>query len=187
MLWRSDHIQGFSHIQDTQAQNEALAQELEALRYNPIEESEFVIDEDVEIPLEKINGNSLEILIEMESGGARQFGLKVCASPDGQEQTLVFYDAVEKKLKIDTNQSSLVQGRKSVEAGPFELKNDERLTLRLFVDKSVVEVFANGRQAVTRRIYPSRKDSVGVTAFSRGGATKVVRLKAWDMMPSNPY
>ena len=74
-----------------------------------------------------------------------------------------------------------------MEAGPLELKNDERLTLRLFVDKSVVEVFANGRQAVTRRIYPSRKDSVGVTVFSRGGPTKVVRLKAWDMMPSNPY
>lgn len=162
-------------------------QELEALRYNPFEESEFVIQEDVEIPLEKINGNSLEILIEMEPDGARQFGLKVCVSPDGQEQTLVFYDAVEKKLKIDTNQSSLVQGRKSVEAGPLELKNDERLTLRLFVDKSVVEVFANGRQAVTRRIYPSRKDSLGVRAFSRGGVTKVVRLKAWDMMPSNPY
>ena len=59
--------------------------------------------------------------------------------------------------------------------------------LRVFVDKSVVEVFANGRQAVMRRIYPSRKDSVGVALFSMGGAASVPTLEAWDMMPSNPY
>jgi beta-fructofuranosidase len=55
------------------------------------------------------------------------------------------------------------------------------------VDKSVVEVFANDRQAVARRIFPSRKDSTGVVLFSKGGSAKVMVLKAWDMMPSNPY
>ena len=38
---------------------------------------------------------------------AKQFGVKVCRSPDGEEQTLVYYDAVEKKLKVDTTKSSL--------------------------------------------------------------------------------
>jgi len=74
-----------------------------------------------------------------------------------------------------------------VEAGPFELKTGETLHLRVFVDKSVVEVFANGRQAVMRRIYPSRADSVGVRLFAHGGSAKVTRLGAWDMMPSNPF
>jgi beta-fructofuranosidase len=66
---------------------------------------------------------------------------------------------------------------------------DEPLKLRVFVDKSVVEVFANdGRQAVMRRIYPSRADSVGVKLFSVGGsATASPTLEAWEMMPSNPY
>ena len=123
----------------------------------------------------------------MVPDGARQFGVKVCASPDGQEQTLVYYDAADKKLKIDTNKSSLGEGPKSVEAGPFELKSGEPLKLQVFVDKSVVEVFANNRQAVMRRIYPSRNDSLGVVLFSKGGSTKVRTLKAWDMMPSNPY
>ena len=78
-------------------------------------------------------------------------------------------------------------GGESVEAGPFELKPAEPLKLRVFVDKSVVEIFANDRQAVMRRIYPERKDSLGVVLFSQGGATKVKTLNAWDMMPSNPY
>ncbi|MHC4214097.1 MAG: glycoside hydrolase family 32 protein [Planctomycetota bacterium] len=161
--------------------------ELSALRYNPKEEDDFTIDKDSEVPLENIHGNSIEIFIEMVSKNAKQFGLKVCASPDGQEQTLVYYDAEEKKLKIDTTKSSLGGGTKSIEGGPFELNFDETLTLRVFIDKSVVEIFANDKQAVMRRIYPTRKDSLSVSAFSNGGSTKVVRLEAWDMMPSNPY
>jgi len=99
----------------------------------------------------------------------------------------VFYDAVEKKLKVDTTHSSLTDGAKTVEAGPLALRKSESLKLRVFVDKSVVEVFANGRQAVMRRIYPSRPDSVGLRLFSNGGAAKVKRIRVWDMMPSNPY
>ena len=142
---------------------------------------------DAELALEGVRGNSLELDLEMTAKDARQFGVKVCCSPKGEEQTLVYYDAAEKKLKVDTMKSSLVEGPKTVEAGPLELRPDEPLQLRVFVDKSVVEVFANGRQAVMRRIYPSRKDSVGVKLFSVGGAANVATLEAWDMMPANPY
>ena len=99
----------------------------------------------------------------------------------------MYYDAADKKLKIDTRRSSLTEGTKSVEAGPFELKKGETLKLRVFVDKSIIEVFANSRQAVCRRIYPSRRDSVGVALFARGNSVNVPVLQAWDIMPSNPY
>ena len=88
---------------------------------------------------------------------------------------------------MDTTKSSLTEGAKSVEAGPFTLPADEPLKLRVFVDKSVVEVFANGRQAVMRRIYPSRPDSIGVKLFSNGAPAEVRVLQAWEMAPSNPY
>ncbi|MBM3889812.1 MAG: hypothetical protein FJ388_11905, partial [Verrucomicrobia bacterium] len=72
-------------------------------------------------------------------------------------------------------------------AAPFALEPGELLTLRVFVDRSVVEVFANDRQAALRRIYPQRPDSVGVSVFANGGAAKVRQVKAWQMAPSNPY
>jgi beta-fructofuranosidase len=106
---------------------------------------------------------------------------------DGKEETLVYYDAADKKLKIDTRKSSLGEGPKKTEAGPFELGAAESLKLQVFVDKSVVEVFANDRQAVMRRIYPSRADSVGVKLFSKGGSASVRKLQAWDMMPANAH
>ncbi|MGA2498090.1 MAG: GH32 C-terminal domain-containing protein [Tepidisphaeraceae bacterium] len=162
-------------------------EEIERLRYNGKKKANLTVKADSELALEGIGGSSIELAMEINGKEARQFGVKVCCSPGGEEQTLVYYDAIEKKLTVDTNKSSLAGGAKTVEAGPLELKADEPLRLRVFVDKSVVEVFANGRQAVMRRIYPSRPDSVGVKLFSLGGPASAATVEAWEMMPSNPY
>ena len=57
----------------------------------------------------------------------------------------------------------------------------------MFVDKSVVEVYANDRQAICRRVYPGRNDSLGVVLFANNGQANFSSVKAWEMMPSNPY
>ena len=163
------------------------AEELKTLRYNARKLTGLTVEADSERKLPEIAGNCLELSIEMVPNGAAQYGVKVCCSPQGEEQTLIYYDAAEKKLKIDTRKSSLGEGPKSVEAGPLEPREGEPLVLRVYVDKSVVEVFAGDRQAVMRRIYPTRKDSVGVTIFSNGGKVRVPLVEAWDIMPSNPY
>ena len=67
------------------------------------------------------------------------------------------------------------------EIGPFELADDESLHLRVFLDRSLVEVFGNGRQCLTLRAYPSGEDSRGVSACARGGEARLVSLRAWSM------
>jgi len=161
--------------------------EIERLRHHGKKEANLIVKADSDLALEGIGGNSLELALEMNARNAQQFGVKIGCSPGGEEQTLIYYDAIEKKLKVDTTHSSLTEEPKSVEAGPFELRADESLKLRVFVDKSVVEAFANGRQAVMRRIYPSRPDSVGVKLFSKGDQAQVTSLGAWEMAASNPY
>ena len=66
-----------------------------------------------------------------------------------------------------------------VERAPFALKENEPLSLRVFVDGPVVEVFANNRQAITRRVYPSM-ESTGVTISAKGGSISC-NVSAWDM------
>ena len=161
--------------------------ELEILRYNPKTFPNLTVKADSQLPLKDVRGNSIELSLEMVPNGAAQFGVKVCVSPDAREQTLIFYDPAERMLKIDTNNSSLGGGPKSVESAPLKLNPDEPLKLRVFVDKSVVEVFANNRQAVTRRIYPTKKQSLGIALFSTGGSTRITNLHAWDITPANPY
>ena len=86
-------------------------------------------------------------------------------------------------LQIDSSQSSLagdVHGRPP-EQGPLELGPDEALHLRIFIDRSIIEVFANDKQCLTLRVYPEREDSAGVTLFARGGAAQLRSLKVWQM------
>ena len=162
-------------------------EELRRLRFGEQTVENVAVGADQEVVLDNIAGNTIELLVEIEPQGAKQCGVKVCRSPGGEEQTLVYYDAADRKLKIDATKASLREGPKNVEAGPLVLQQGETLSLRVFVDKSVVEAFANDRQAAMRRIYPSRPDSLGVALFSRGGPAKVRQVKAWKMFPANPY
>jgi len=55
------------------------------------------------------------------------------------------------------------------------------------VDRSVVEIYANDRQAIGRRVYPTRPDSLSTSLFASGGSARFRAIRAWEMMPSNPY
>jgi beta-fructofuranosidase len=68
---------------------------------------------------------------------------------------------------------------------PLALEPGEPLRLRVFLDRSVMEVFANGRQCVAHRLYPTRSDSVGTAIFARGGSCFVRTVRAWDLAPVN--
>ena len=80
-------------------------------------------------------------------------------------------------------------GRQDVrrQEAPFELAAGERLTLRGFLDRSMLEVFANGRECMTQRIYPTRRDSTRILLFSKGGSVEVTSVEAWDMAAANQW
>jgi beta-fructofuranosidase len=61
------------------------------------------------------------------------------------------------------------------------LEQEEPLELRIFLDKSLVEVFANDRQAA---LAPHRyaAGNVGICLFSRGGDLHVREVTGWKMM-----
>ena len=91
--------------------------------------------------------------------------------------------ATDSLISIDSSYSSLLPDVRSraPEIGPVFLDRDEPLRLRVFVDRSVVEVFVNGKQCVAMRVYPGRDDSVGVSLRSQGQDARVVSLEAWRM------
>ena len=162
-------------------------EELDRLRYNKRRRENVMLQPDTEITLDNVQGKLLDMELVIEPFAARRCGVKVCCSPGGEEETVAGYDAAEGKLFIDTLRSSTDLGQPVGEGGPLSLSGNELLHLRVLVDKSVVEIFANERQGVMRRIYPTRKESTGVKLFSEGGAARIHSMTAWDMMPSNPY
>jgi beta-fructofuranosidase len=54
------------------------------------------------------------------------------------------------------------------------------LSLRVFVDGSVVELFANESRCLTSRVYPTRRDADGVALVARDGSA-TVEVDAWEL------
>ena len=136
--------------------------------------------------IEGLAGDACELQIEVIPPATGRCGISVRASPDAQEETVLYYDAGAKQLGFDSTHSGSA-GRKTVERAPLELKPGEPLKLRVFVDKSVIEVFANDRQAIGRRVYPTRPDSLGLILFSSAAKARFSQVEGWSLSPANPY
>ena len=89
----------------------------------------------------------------------------------------------ESLITLDTSYASTLPGAlsRAPETAPVFLEPDEPLQLRVFIDRSVVEVFVNGKQCVAARVYPGRRDSTGVGLRAQGSAAQLRSLDAWKM------
>jgi len=179
--------------------------EIERLRINPVGRENLELADGVEVPLEEVRGTAWEMVLDIEPGDASRIGLRVCCSPDGVEQTEIIFDPAAGTLSVDISKSSLSPdvlwpwpwpfktereehlGADCVQTAPFSLAAGENLKLRVFLDGSILEIFANNRQCITQRIYPTREDSTGVVLFSQGGSARVRTLQAWEMAATNPW
>jgi beta-fructofuranosidase len=180
------------------------AGDVASLRHNPRHVEDLDLPANQEVVLDGIRGNTMEILAEIEVNDAPMVELNVLRSPDREEFTRIAFFrergyrdweryagwdkekhryARDSLVTIETSYSSRlpdVQSR-APETGPVFLKPDEPLRLRVFVDKSVVEVFVNGKQCLAVRVYPDREDSVGVSLRSQGKNARLISLDAWQM------
>jgi beta-fructofuranosidase len=160
--------------------------ELERLRLHEKTWTGPQVSEGHPVALEGVIGDSCELQVQIATGTATRCGVKVRASPDGREETLLCYDARAHELVFDATRSG-VTGRMVVERAPLALNPGGVLELRVFVDRSVVEVYANDRQAIARRVYPGRAESSHVFLFCEGGTATFKTVTAWEMAAANGY
>ncbi|WP_277207404.1 glycoside hydrolase family 32 protein [Isoptericola croceus] len=113
----------------------------------------------------------------------------VAGSGTGGEGTVVAYDARRQRLEVDRTRSGDV-GFHPVFAGawsaplPDATVADGTVRLRVYVDRSSVEVLtADGLRTVTSQIFPDAA-STGVSVFSEGGSARVTALTVTPLAPS---
>jgi beta-fructofuranosidase len=134
------------------------------------------------LPLPHLQGSSLGIQLAMDLGEAKVGGITVRRSPDAAEETTISYEAATQNIVLATGRSSLSpDAGGATYHGALKLGAGELLRLTVFLDGSVVEVFANGRTCLTGRIYPTRSDSLGVRIFAQGGPARVNSLDAYEI------
>lgn len=140
--------------------------ELETLRHNERRKNRIKVQSGDSHVLKGIQGDRIELSVVIKPTEATEYGITV------------FCDDAGKGFPITIKPDKKVLAMGDIEP-PFALEPDEDLTLRVFLDKTMVEVFVNDRQAAVY-MQPHAKEDVGISLFSRGGNIRA-RVTAWDM------
>jgi len=191
------------------------AEEISLIRLQETRENDVLLQPNDE-KLLQLRGRSIELKVEIAGGTRSPFGIKVFASPDGREETILRYEPAAGQLVIDFVRSA-ASGPVSVPAimfnpdkvpgfdpgieefstpnlehvseqrAPLQLAEDETLKLAVFLDRSVIEVFANGRQAMTQVVYPELDGSTRIKVFTGSEAAIVKNIQCWALAETNAY
>ena len=166
---------------------------LEKLRVDHQHIGETVLPANTDVPIEGVRSNAMELIARIDPKESREVSLEVLRSPGGEETTSIrylrnggairttdpeiWYDDV---IVIDTGRTSLHPGvlARPPECASFKLGDEEILELRIFVDTSIIEVFANNRRYMTVRVHPYREDSLGVRLRAQGKDAVLLSLDA---------
>ncbi|MDP7639599.1 MAG: glycoside hydrolase family 32 protein [Candidatus Hydrogenedentes bacterium] len=164
------------------------AGDIESLRYGRQSAGATKLPANQEVVIENIHGNAMEIIAEIDSKSAPMVEMNVLRSPDKEEFTRIAFFRErgyrgKSLVTIESSYSSLLPEvlSRAPETAPIAMEEEKPLKLRVFLDKSSIEVFVNGKQCVAMRVYPSREDSVGVSLRSQGQDSVLTRLDAWQM------
>ncbi len=147
--------------------------ELELLRYDEQSAADLHVNSEAPVLLDGVSGDALELQLSIEPGTAAKFGVEVCCDQQGQAGFSIAIEPASRTLQLGAVQV------------PFELQAGERADLRVFVDKSMIEVFVNGRQAAVAS-YPHSPKSTDVRLFSKGGAVVTRVVKSWKIRSIYP-
>ena len=122
-----------------------------------------------------VSGDCLEIRAEIDPGDADEYGIQLCCSADLIDSLPIVHNRTLNRL-------SGAQPRAS-QHGNLILAEGETLRLIIFVDCSVIEVFANGRMCLTERAYTAKPSNTGVALYAKGGTAKLKSVQVFEMKP----
>ena len=144
---------------------------------------------DIEIPMEpRHNGGDSTTKITNLDGDAYEIVATV-SRKDASNQRLGFFlfsDDQKSGFPVIVNPVSKAIRVGTMEA-PFyldDLPENEDLEIRIFIDKYLVEVFVNDRQAVVGA-FMNYKDNSGLYGYTYGAGTRIKELKIWKIKPTN--
>lgn len=131
-----------------------------------------------------VRSSTVQVDAVFVPGGAESFGLTVLSN--GETGTHVGYDAARGRVFVDRTASgdtSFHDAFGSVEEAPVALA-DGRIALRVYVDRSSVEVFAqDGLVTITDQVFPAAgADRIAV--WAEGGSAVLESLTVTPLAPA---
>jgi beta-fructofuranosidase len=152
--------------------------ELSRLRGHHERWEDIALAADAPACLTHLRSDTVEICAELELGSARELELRLGRSSAGRSQLALTYDREAGRLHCGQR------------FGAFRvLPGENGLQLNIFLDRSVMEVYVNGRVALTaggdrlgsQGEAPGGEGERAVTLLARGGRARASAVDVWEM------
>lgn len=123
-----------------------------------------------------------ELHLTLKQGSAVRSIIELLRSADGRETTRLVVDWRRGTMQVLRDRSSLdPRGDRSPSREAGVVDPGGTLDLRIFIDRSVIEVFANEAISFTVCVYPTLSDSTGIGVSHEGGEAEVLALEGWEL------
>lgn len=127
------------------------------------------------------NSGVCEILLDIDARRSDVVSLEL--KNDENEKVVMKYDVAAHTLSFDRRESGVVdfsQDFPAVTVSPT-FENENRVSLRVFIDRSSIEVFGNdGKFVMTNLVFPTKPYST-LSMSSQGGDAKIENLKIYSI------
>jgi beta-fructofuranosidase len=152
--------------------------ELNALRQAEHSRSGTVIKAGETRRLPELEQDTLELQVRLKTFNRGKFGIHLRCSADGKEKITVLCDPSEHKLTvIDTSGG----GAARVSECRLEPDREGWVDFRLYLDRSSLEIFANGGYtALSIRLFPDPAHT-GAECFAEGGDAHLQQFIYWKL------
>ena len=127
------------------------------------------------------NKGICEILLDIDGGDKDNVCLTL--SNKGGDKVEMVYDSQDHTFSVDRRKSGIVdfsENFPAVTVSPTFEKNG-KVSLRIFVDKSSIEVFGNGGQFVLTNLVFRTEPYSTLSVSSNGGKAKISNLKVYSL------
>lgn len=157
-------------------------EEMKNYRVNEVSYKNVVVKD--KLSLEGIEGQNIELELNIDFLESSKFGIKVLK--DEENETIMYYNKEDGRFVFDRskNGAALSGNEKDVDIQYVRkvaaALSNNRLKLRIFIDRSAVEVFIqDGEKVMTSTVYP--KSTAKTIEFFSDGEVIVAELNKWDI------
>lgn len=131
--------------------------------------------------LDPVQGRSLELSAKFVVGNG-DFGFSFLGN--GDKKVTLTYQPNSGMLSLDMSGINRIVndgvfGGVYNYALPTPVAMGEEMTLKVFVDHSIIDIFVNDTYAASVRVFPRDVDAVKATAFVKNGSVKMTSLEAY--------